>query len=102
MSGADPVEHPFVGHQRPRAESAGEHHDVRSRQFLEGGVDLDAEHAVVRSYDAALVTDERHVEVGDALQHLVGADPVERGELGEQRDRNAGHAVTVVSASGRR
>ena len=96
MGRAHPVEDPLVGHQRPGPESAREHHDVRCGQLLEGRVDLDTEHPVVRSHDAALVTDERHVEVRDALQHLVGADPVERREVGEQGDRDAGHVVTVV------
>ena len=43
------------------------------RQLVERGVDLDAEEAVVRAHDAALVADERDVEAGDALQHLVRA-----------------------------
>jgi hypothetical protein len=65
--------------------------------LLERRVDLDAEHAVVRADDAALVADERHVEVRDALQHLVGPDAVERGELREQRDGDGGHGATVVA-----
>ena len=95
VGGANPVEHPFVGHQRPGAVPAGEHDDVGGRALLERAVDLDAEHAVVRADHATLVADERHVDVRDALQHLVRADAVERGEVGEERDGDGGHGVTV-------
>ena len=82
--------------KRSGAEPAGEHDDVRGRQLLERGVDLDAEHAVVRPDHAMLVADEGHVELRDALQDLVRADAVERREVGEERDCDAGHPVTVT------
>ena len=55
-------------------------------QLLERGVGLDAEEPVLRADHAAVVADERDVEVGDPLQHLVRPDAVERGEAGEEWD----------------
>ena len=81
MGVAKPVEHPGVVHQRPRAVAAREHDHVRLWVVLERGVDLDAEHPVVGADHTAVVADERDVDVGDPLQHLVRPDAVERGEL---------------------
>ena len=74
VRGAHPVEHALVGHQRAGADAAGEHDDVGVGHLLERGVDGDAEEAVLAAHLAALVADERDVDVGDALQHLVGPD----------------------------
>ena len=87
----DPVEHALVVHQRPRADAAGEHEHVGPGVVLERAVDLDAEHRVVRADHAAFVADERDVEVGDPLEHFVGPDGVEGGEVGEQGDDDFGH-----------
>ena len=63
--------------------------------LLERGVDGDAEEAVLAAHLAAFVTDERHVDRGNALQHLVRADPVERGELREEGYDDL-HGVTFL------
>ena len=91
MRPPDPVEHDVVVDQVAGADAAGEHDDVRGREVVVGGVDLDAEEAVVRAHDAALAADERDLVAGDALQHLVRADPVEGGEAGEQGDGDGCH-----------
>ena len=83
-------------HQRTGADAAGEHDDVRVREVLERAVDLDAEHLVVGADDTALVADERDVEAGDALEHLVRPDAVEGGELREQGDDDLGHGADSV------
>ena len=62
----------------------GNDEDVGVGDLLERGVDGDAEHAVLGADLAALVADEHDVDVGDALQHLVGPDRVERGEPGNR------------------
>ena len=65
--------------------------------FFEGAVDLDAEHAVVGTNDAPLMADERDIDLRDSLQHLVGPDAVECGELREKgNDSGDGHAVTLA------
>ena len=68
------------------ADAAGEHDDVRVRQLVERGVDLDAEEPVLGRARRRVVADERDVEPRDPLQHLVRPDAVERGEAGEQGD----------------
>ena len=52
--------------------------------LFERGVDDDAEHPVLAANLAPFMADNRHVDLRDALQHLVGADTVESGEPGEQ------------------
>ena len=92
---ADPLEHPFVVLERPRADAAGEDDHVGRRHLLEGGVGAQPEHPVLAAHLAAVVADEDDVEARDALQHLVGADGVERRELREERDGDlqaVGHA----------
>ena len=53
-------------------------------ELLERGVGLDAEEPVLRADHAAVVADERDVEVGDPLEHLVRPDAVERREAGKE------------------
>ncbi len=70
------------------------------RVVLERAVDLDAEHRVVGADHAAFVADERDVEVGDPLEHLVRPDAVERGEVGEQGDDDLGHVTVCFRVGG--
>ena len=86
VRGTQPFEHSRVVHQRTGADAAREDDDIGPRQFLERGVEGNAEHAVLAAYLAAPVPDERNVERGDALQHLVRPDGVESRELREKRD----------------
>jgi citrate synthase len=86
VGGAHPLQDTLVVHQGAGADPAREHDDVGIRHLLEGGVDGDTQKAVLAAHLAALVTDEGDVEVGDALQHLVRPDAVERGEAVEQGD----------------
>ncbi len=56
------------------------------REVLERAVAGDPEEAVLAADLAPLVPDERDVDVGDPLQHLVRPDAVERGEAWEEWD----------------
>ena len=85
--GADPGEDSFVVHQHSRSDASGEHDDVGLGELVERRVDGDAEHAVRAAHLAAFVADERDVDRGDPLQHLVRPDGVERSEAGEQWNR---------------
>ncbi len=78
-----PLEHLVVVLQRAGAHAPGKDDDVGLREFLEGGVDGDAEHAVLAADLAPSVTDEGDIDAGDALQYLVGSDAVEGGEPGK-------------------
>ena len=93
VSVAQPLEHTVVVEQRPCPDAAREHDDIRLVEFVEGGIDLDAEEAVVGPDDAALVPDERDVDHRDALEHLVRADAVEGGKPGEQWDDDVDPAI---------
>ena len=69
------------------------HDHLGGGHLLEGRIDRDTEEPVVATHLTALVADERDVVARDALEHLVGADGVEGGELREQRDGDLhGHA----------
>ena len=72
--------------QRPGADAAGHDDDVGRRDLVERGVDGETEEAVVGADLAALGADEGDGGAGEALEDLVGADGVERGDLGEQGD----------------
>jgi hypothetical protein len=65
--------------------------------FLKRAVDLDIEHAVVGANHTSFVPDKGDVDLGVALQHVVGADAVEGGELMEQRDDCLNTHVGVLS-----
>ena len=71
-------------HERAGAHPTGEHDHVGCGEVVEGAVGGDAQETVLAAHLAALVADERDVDAGNALQHLVGADAVEGGELWEQ------------------
>jgi NTE family protein len=83
---AHPVDDRTAVDEGTAADAAGDHDDVGVGNVGERGVDREAEEAIVGADDAALDADEDDVEVGHALEDLVGTDGVERGEPGEERD----------------
>ena len=91
--------------ERPRPDAAGEDDHVGRGHLLEGGVDGQPDHAVLAAHLAAVVADEDDVEGRDALQDLVGADGIERGVLGEERDGDlqaVGHADVLSVGTARK
>ena len=105
MGPADPLEHPLVPLEWPRSDPAGEDDHVRRRDLLEGGVDAQTEHAVLAAHLAPDVADEDDVEGRNALQDLVGAHGVERGEPREEGDGDlhaVGHADVLSFGAARK
>ena len=96
MRRADPVEHPLVAEQVARPEAAGDDDDVRLRQVLQPRGRLEREHSVVGPYERGLVRKPCDTGVGQARQHLVGADRVERGEAIVHGDRDV-HELLLSS-----
>ncbi|HUD16373.1 MAG TPA: hypothetical protein VMQ59_03880 [Acidimicrobiales bacterium] len=86
MGLSHPLEYLVVVLEGAGAHAAGEDHHVRVAEVVEGGIDGEAERAVVAADLAPPVADEGDVDRGDALEHLVGADAVEGGEPREQGD----------------
>ena len=87
---------------RPWSDPAGEHDDVRLGHLLPGGVDGQAEHAILGADLAAVVSDEGDVEARDPLKDLVGPDGIERGDVWEERDGDlqaVGHAGVLSIGS---
>ena len=80
--------------------STWEDDDVRVRQLVKGGINLNAKHAVVGADDAALLADEGDVNVRNSLQNLIGAKAVERGELGEQGNGGQQAHASILPARG--
>ena len=69
--------------------------DVRLRHLFEGRVGADAEAAGVGPHLSGFCRDEGQLEPWKARKHLVRADGVEGGELGENEDGYL-HAVIVA------
>src|SRR3954447_18981284 len=83
-------------HQCPRSDTARKDDQVGRGALFERCISNDPQESVLAADLATLVTDERHLDLGDALQHLVRADPVERGEPGEEGDDGVdGHGVLL-------
>ena len=66
------------------------------RHLVEGGVDGEAELAVVGADLAALRADEDHLRAGKALQHLVGPDGVERGQLRKDEEGDLHRPILAI------
>jgi len=96
VSSAQPAQHSLVGLEGTSADTAGEDDDVGGRHVLEGGIDVDRQHGIVGANRANFVADERDVDIGNALQYLVGSNPVERRELVKQwNDHLQTHGPTL-------
>jgi hypothetical protein len=79
-----PVQYPLVGEQFPGPDTARHQQQVRFRELLEGGVDDEAEHAVLGADLACPMPDKRDFEVRYALQHFVRTDGIEGGDTIER------------------
>jgi hypothetical protein len=74
---------PLILLEGARPDATGEHDDGRLGDLLKGGIDRYAEHAVLGAYLPASMTDDGHIDLRNALEHLVGPDAVEGGEPGK-------------------
>ena len=84
-------------------DAAGEDDHVGRGSSSKVASTREPDHAVLAAHLAAVVADEDDVEGRDALQDLVGADGIERGELREERDGDlqaVGHADVLSSGCG--
>ena len=81
-----PVEDAPVVEELAGAHASGYDHDIGFGELLEGGVDGEAQQPVLGPHLTLPVADEGDVEGGDALEHLVGSDGIQRGHPFEQGD----------------
>ena len=95
MDVADPVEDVLVVEERAIALAARDEQDVRLGHLFDGRVGGDPEPAGVGSELAGVGRDEGELEARKAREHLVRADGVEGGELGENEDGDL-HAGMVA------
>ena len=83
----------------PGAHASWDDQDLRCGHLVERGVDREAEVSVVGAHLTALGADEHDLGAGKALQHFVGTDGVERGDLREEQEGDLHLPILAIVGS---